>query len=240
MGNDGSVRRSRPPAWLLAAALVGLGVAVWWFAIRDDRPRVLLIGDSLMGQTGPVVESGLGPDVDVRTEAIDGTGLLSRNQVDWLGKLPDIVDDVDPKVVVMSFNGNCTAPVGLDPAAPIECDSPEFFQQWEQATEEALEIIESGGAKVFLVLPPPEASPLLATRAKQIGEVYKRVAARHPEVGIIDGYKALADDNGNYQIVTSGPSGPEALRAPDSVHFTEAGARRFGFPILLAVKPLVE
>jgi hypothetical protein len=223
---------------LVVVAAVAFGV--WWLAIRDDRPRVLLIGDSLMGQTAPIIESALGSDVNVRTEAINGTALLSRNQFDWLGKMQELVDDFNPKVVVASFNGNCTPPIGLDPAQPVTCDSPEFFQQWGQAADEATAILESNGAKVFWVLPPPEASSLLATRAKGIGEVYKQLAQRHPEIGIVDGYKALADDKGNYQIVTTGPDGSKVpLRAPDSVHFTEDGAKRFAYPIILAISPYV-
>jgi hypothetical protein len=219
---------------------VVFGFAVWWFAIRDDRPRVLLIGDSLMGQAAPFVEEALGSDVNVRTEAVNGTGLLSRDQYDWLDRLPDLIGDFGPDAVVVSFNGNCAPPVGIDPSKPIECDSPEFFEQWREAAEQANEILASAGAKVFWVLPPPEAVPIAQTRAKGLGVVYTQLAAAHPEIGIVDGYKALADEKGNYLGTAEGPAGPEVLRAPDTVHFTEAGARRFALPMVAALLPIVD
>lgn len=225
---------------LVLVVVAVLAFAAYWFLIRDDRSKVLLVGDSLMRQTAPLIEQGLGSDVNVRSEAINGTGLLSRNQYDWLAQLRRLADDFDPDVTVLSFNGNCTAPVGLDPAQPIACDSSEFFQQWGDAAERATQILLDHGSKVVWVTPPPEASDQLARRAKGIGTVYRDLAGRHREVVLVDGYKALADDNGNYQIKTTGPDGADVpLRAPDTVHFTEEGAKRFAFPILIAVTPLV-
>jgi hypothetical protein len=222
---------------IAAAALVVVAVfGIWWFAIRDSRERVLLVGDSLMRQTAPTIEAALGSDVNVRAEAVNGTGLLSRPQYDWLGKLPGIIDDFDPKVVVVSFNGNCATPVGLDPSKPIDCDTPQFYDQWAEAADRATTILESKGAKVFWVTPPPELVSPAVERAQTLGEVYRALAARRPEVGIVDGYKALA-----YEATQRGPDGNEVpLRAPDTVHFTEAGAQRFAYPIVLAVGPLVK
>jgi len=226
---------------MAGAVVVAVAFGVWWFAIRDTREKVLLVGDSLMKQTAPTLEAMLGKDVNVETEAVNGTGLLSRPQYDWLGKLPGIVDDFDPKVVVVSFNGNCATPVGLDPKKPIDCDTPEFYAQWAEAAERATVILESKGAKVFWVTPPPELVSPAVERAKKLGDIYRRLAAEHHEVGIIDGYKALADENGNYEATQPDANGNEVpLRAPDTVHFTEQGARRFAFPIALAVGPLVK
>jgi hypothetical protein len=231
-----ATRRSGPSPLLVLLLIVVVGAGAWWFLIRDNRPRVLLVGDSLMRQTAPIIEQGLS-DANVRSEAINGTGLLSRNQYDWIGRIDALVSEFDPDVVVVSFNGNCTAPVGLQPSQPVSCDSPEFFQQWRQAADEMTKIITTHGAKLFWVTPPPEASNVLETRAKTIGQIYKDLVAQNPEVGLIDGYKALADDNGNYEIKTTGPSGEDIpLRAPDTVHFTDAGAKRFAFPILIIVK----
>jgi hypothetical protein len=238
VGTASVVSGSRASKALIAAAVVVVLAAVgWYFLLRDDRTRVLLVGDSLMRQTAPVLEGALGSDVNVQNEAKNGTGLLSRDQYDWLSKLPDMVDDFDPEVVVASFNGNCAEPAGLDPDKPVECDSQAFYEQWAEAAERATDIMESHGAKVLWVLPPPELVSEAQTRAKGLGQVYLDLAKQHPEVAIIDGYKALADDNGDYLATVPGPNGPIPLRAPDTVHFTEEGAKRFAFAILTGIVP---
>src|SRR6187401_1059096 len=75
-------------------------------ACGDDGPeRVLLVGDSVMNQTGAALTNILRDD-DVRNEGVNGSGLLTPDYLDWPAQLRRLLDRFDPDVVVFLFVGN--------------------------------------------------------------------------------------------------------------------------------------
>lgn len=226
---------------LLLTALVGAlagclaGEAAAPEAGEEDvaPPRVLLVGDSLtfMGATALQAafrERGIEPEL----HAIPGSGLLEAGpQVyDWMSVLTDLVDDLDPDLVVAEFAGNYGEPyaTGAD-GRPVLPDGDAFLEAWAEATDEAIERLGAGGARVAWVLAPPTrlGVPSLDARYAAVRRLYEeRIARRWPDVQLVDWAVPLTED-GAYAETLPGEDGrPVAVRDDDGLHLTEEGSRR--------------
>ncbi len=194
-----------------------------------EPTRVLLAGDSIMRQTGPALEGLFGPGVTVANEAVNGSGLLTPGQVDWVARLQQLVVDDDPDVVVVLFIGNYTDTDYwiADDGQPVMQDSLAFFSLWAAQADRVMEVLESSDADVYWVLPPPEFTPQNAEITTGLRQVYTELAGRWPRIHLIDANDALAGPSGEYLDSVTGPGGEVVpLRAPDTVHLTDAGASR--------------
>lgn len=218
----------------LALLLASAAGVLWWQA--RDEVDVLLVGDSILRQSGPAIEDHLGGP-SVANEAVNGSGLLTPEVHPWLERAPALVADRDPDVVVVLFIGNYTdPPLPTDDAGePIEFGSPQFFAAWEQATVELLD--ELDGREVVLVLPPPVLDPDLEPVIDGLRDAYRRAADGRTGVTLVDAFDVLADDDGGYQASAPLPDGSElVLRAGDGVHLSEGGANVLGAHVAATVQ----
>jgi hypothetical protein len=178
--------------------------------------RVLLVGDSILRQTGPALADSLGAGFSVRNVAVNGSGLLTPRFFDWPARVDGELDRITPDLVVVSFIGNYTGdPAGLwttaDGHVVESIEDPTFAVEWGRQTEALLDTLAPTGARVVLVLPPDIPVPAVQAVVEQLRVEYERVAAAHPEVTLVDADAVL--------------EGPED-RAPDGVHLSDRGERR--------------
>lgn len=224
--DDGRSRRGVGVAVLVGAVgLLLVGVAVW--QLWPGR-EVLLVGDSILRQTGPSLDAELGWPQEVRNEAVNGSGLITPSVFDWEAELPAMLEG-DPDVVVVLFIGNYTdtdLPTTAD-GAPIEFGSPEFFEAWGTASERLATTLLDAGVEVRWVLPPPVLDPALDPVVQGIRAEYLAVAERHPEIVLVDSFEVLATEDGDFLAQVPGDDGQVVpLRAGDGVHLDQAGADR--------------
>ncbi|OWY60150.1 hypothetical protein B7486_70720 [cyanobacterium TDX16] len=142
--------------------------------------------------------------------------------------MPELLEG-DPDVVVVLFIGNHTdVDVPLDPEGdPIEKGSPEFFAAWGAAAEQLASTLVDAGVEIRWVLPPPMLAPENQAVADGLAAEYEAVAARHPEVVLVDADDVLADADGGFLAQAEDADGEVVpLRAGDGVHLADAGAQR--------------
>jgi hypothetical protein len=222
---------------MAAAALVGIGAVAWRIALDEDD--VLLVGDSILRQTGPALADEL-PDREVHNRAVNGSGLLSPQVYDWVERLPGLLAQTQPEATVVLFIGNYALPqdwwTGPD-GEPVPPATPAFFREWREQAELVVAQLEAAGTDVFWVLPPPVASDAGTVTIDGLREVYRDLAADHPGVTLVDAAPPLTDDQGRFLwSVPDGQGGTVPLRAPDGVHLAEEGARRLAAAIAAAVR----
>jgi hypothetical protein len=185
--------------------------------------RVLLIGDSLMDETGPLVEERLRAlGYETLLDARPGSGLLaSHRPVDWLAEMHRLVEEFDPDIVVVEFCCNHwpdRQPEG-HPFREVPSGSPEFYEAWAEAVDDAMEILTSGGARLAWVHTPPAADPTINALIDRLNEISAEAARRHG-VARIDWAVAISD--GAFQPTWGG----DPVRDPDGLHLAPAGAER--------------
>ncbi len=176
--------------------------------------RVLLVGDSILRQTGPALARRLGRGFTVRNVAVNGSGLLTPALFDWPGRLArELSAPVD--VVVFSFIGNYTdepdrlwVSASGQPVTSIE--SAAFARKWGRQTEAAMAAIGAVGAEAVLVLPPPMPAKSLQRVVDALRREYARVARGRPFIHLADAADRLA-----------GPG----TRSVDGVHLSDLGER---------------
>jgi hypothetical protein len=186
--------------------------------------RVLLIGDSILRQTGPALAHVLGDRAVVRNVAVNGSGLLTPRFFDWPARVDAELARATPDVVVVSFIGNYTGdPAGLwttaDGRTVESIESPDFAPEWGRQTDALLADIAPTGAQVVLVLPPSIPVPVVQDAVDRLRIAYQQVAARWPMVTLVDAATVLPD--------------PED-RAVDGVHLSDRGERRLAAAIAAA------
>jgi hypothetical protein len=210
-----------------ATLVLFLLLAVVASACGDDGPRrVLLVGDSVLSQTGPPLARAL-PDDDVRNEAVSGSGLLTPEYVDWPTELRRLLDRFQPDVVVFLFVGNFDLGTGetfttADGQTIDDRADPAFDRAWRVQAQRMTEQAEEAGAEVVWVLPPPMRDRDDQAVVDGLRQGYTEVV---DEVGgsLVDANEALADDQGRF---LGADEDGTPLRVPDGVHLAPGGARR--------------
>jgi hypothetical protein len=183
---------------------------------------VLLVGDSVMNQTGAALATILRDD-DVRNEGVNGSGLLTPDYLDWPAQLRRLLNRFDPDVVVFLFVGNFDLGTGevFTTADGHEIESrrdPAFYRAWQAQAQRMTDQAEEAGADVLWVLPPPMADAADQAEVDRLRTVYEDLGTT-----TVDADDVLADDDGGF--LADAPNGTP-LRNADGVHLATEGARR--------------
>jgi len=243
-----SVRRSPPLTVVLlgvAIAVAGAGCATATGRTATPtapRHHVLLIGDSLMGNTAPLVGGPLtraGWDVDIIDAHVNGTGVLGP-----VGDAPDSLTYVreqlahhpDVDTVVIEWAGACATCGTTDPVY----GSPEFITAWRTRAHEIIDYLHSlrGGngtrLQVAWVKSPPMPGDASDTARYQLRAAVALVLSWMDETDLgpaagpakIDWFAALADTDEHYRESLIYDGSTHQVRADDRVHLTADGAAR--------------
>jgi len=227
-------RRSARGLGALAVLLLVTGVLTTGCGLFDKKVDVLLIGDSIMNQSGLFAEAYLIEEPGVgkastHVEAVNGSGLLTPSIYDWQTKARDLIETYQPKVVVVLFIGNYTDTdlwKGPD-GTPIPNDySAAFFAEWGKQAEKLNTTLSSGGAQVDWVLPPPLATDEGKRRQVGMHDTYVELQKRVPAIATIDAVQSLGGSSGEWVWRRPGVDGGEVtVRQGDTVHLTDDGGR---------------
>lgn len=253
IGENGDMRPGSPRHRLrgsaIATALVLLVVTSGLASgcgLFDEKVDVLLIGDSIMNQSGDFVvtelrrQPNLG-DVNVKKVAVNGSGLMTPRVYDWMSKTDELIRKHKPKMVVALFVGNYSDTdlfIGADGTQIPNDYSQRFFEEWGVQARKLTSIVQSNGAVAEWVLPPPFNGQEGKRREDAMRTVYVKLARDIPGVGLIDGRQALGDAQGNFTWKLPDVNGQvQTVRQGDTVHLTEPGGQLMARQIAFAIGP---
>jgi peptidoglycan/LPS O-acetylase OafA/YrhL len=188
--------------------------------------RVLLVGDSVMGQAYEVFR-GVFDDQGIATGYAGGpsTGPL-QPQGDWARQIDDWVTRFDPDVVVMEAccdYTRTTDQVYVDPEGnEVLPNTEEVYANWEREVRGLIRRAGAGGAQVIWVLSPPVQTNgfygPLEEHVRRLNQMYRNLPVRTLDWG------RVITPGGTYTESVVGPDGEtEVVRLADGVHMTEFG-----------------
>ncbi len=229
-------RATHAGRWIAALVVVVAAIGVPLGVLGAQKKTVVLMGDSLTAISAPVIGpyfSFLG--YHVQPIALAGSGLLDT-EVNWLAHGQQAIDQYDPSVVVVEFIGDYGF-LGERPG--VSPESPAFYQQWAQVSQQLEDILTSRGAKVYWVIGPVVANPVIENTIVTLDRIYEHLHAPNTASGhplLINVTPALTGGTGHYSEFIPGQGGvPVEVRTPDGTHFTVYGAALFGRAIAQAI-----
>jgi hypothetical protein len=187
----------------------------------DDPLRLWIGGDSLAGSLGPSLGQRTGstgvvqPVFDSRVSS----GLLSPDFVNWPRQGADDMSLYNPEVTVFIVGANDA--MNLPDGATRD---PGWRAQYSALVEEMLTVIGGNGRAVYWVGAPVMADAAYSERVQGVNDVFREVAAKHPEVTYVDAYALFSAPDGTYASMLPVPGGKVArVRGADGIHLTPEG-----------------
>ncbi len=203
-----------------------------------DPALVLIAGDSDAGTFGPYLDTLMGDTGVVRTQ-LDykvSSGLARPDFFDWPTHFREIVPQVNPDIVVVTFGGN--DPQGLTDGVKAD-GSPNFIvgeptgegdEEWRaeygRRVGEVMDYLSSEGRTLIWVGIPNDDSPDVTLRLRVQDEVVRAEAAKRPQVEFVDTWARFSGREGGWAEFVIDPRDNQAkdVRADDGFHLNTPGA----------------
>lgn len=186
-------------------ALVGVALPAGG---RDTVPprRIVLIGDSVMGEVAAAAQAAAGPGVHIDYVLTIGAANVKD---DWWDVWPRVIAEHQPDVVGVLVG-------------PWEIDRPDLgtyaWAQWYGARlGRWVDLLRAGGASVRWLTALPTRDPVGAAKLATVNDAY-RAMARAKDVDVVDSAAAL----GSPGYLERSPNG-DRLRRIDGLHLCPAG-----------------
>jgi hypothetical protein len=204
----------------------------------SDPAMVLIAGDSDAGTFGPYLET-LMDDTGLVTTQLDykvSSGLSRPDFFDWPSHFRQIVPQVQPDIVVVTFGGN--DPQGLTDGTKPD-GSPNFIvgepkgdgdAEWRaeygRRVGEVMDYLSSEGRTLIWVGIPNDDNPDVTMRLQVQDEVVRAEAAKRPQVKFVDAWKRFSGREGGWAEWVIDPRDKQAkdVRADDGFHLNTVGA----------------
>jgi len=198
----------------------------------DDPLRVVLIGDSFMGNLAsaldPVLDDGDLSEADFRLFTV--LPRATADEVLWR----DMLEEDDPDLIVLLIGG-------WEDQRAYEIDGRLGSTAWqqnyrEQVLEPFADLATSTGAQLLWVGFPPVGNPRATTTHVKMNRAFEQVAADDPDVVYIDsGPFLFAGDGEEYTETIDDAGGPVRLRSNDS-HLCPEAVVRLAEPLLAMIE----
>jgi hypothetical protein len=215
----------------------------------EDPAVVLIAGDSDAGTFGPYLETLMNETGVARTQ-LDykvSSGLARPDFFDWPSHFREIVPQVAPDIVVVTFGGN--DPQGLTDGVKAD-GSPNFIigeptgdgdEEWRaeygRRVGEVMDYLSSEGRTLVWVGIPNDDNPDVTLRLQVQDEVVRAEAAKRPQVKFVDTWNRFSGREGGWAEFVIDPRDNQAkdVRAEDGFHLNTVGAEILALDIAEAV-----
>ncbi len=221
-GASATAASRQPKANVVAARTVPSGSVATPAPPAEVHETVDLFGDSLGYQAEPYLDMFFGETghYTVSNNTYGGTATC-----DWLSRMA-VAATERPQAAVLVFSGNAFTPC-MDGVA---FRSPQYYDLYTTATEQAIGIFRAVGAHVFLVGTPIDQSSVAGW--DRLDAIYEQFALADPaDVTYVNAAAAVESPSGGFtwqlpcmSIEPScGPNGVNTVRSPDGIHFCPDG-----------------
>lgn len=212
-----------------------------------DPAELLILGDSDAGSFGPYLKTLLNDTGIVSTELDYKTssGLARPDFFDWPAHMREVVPQVNPDIVVVTFGGNDAQglrnldkswAVAHEPASGV--DDADWIAEYGKRVGDTMDYLSDGNRTLIWVGIPNDDNPEVTARLQVQDQVVRSEAAKRPKVVYVDTWARFSGVNGGwaeYRVDPRDGVGKD-VRADDGFHLNENGAEILALDIAEAVK----
>jgi hypothetical protein len=216
---------------VLAALAASLAVSVSVIPAQAAPATVAFVGDSMAdGLWGAFFRltgnQKCSPDeLQLMRDAKNGTGLARPDHFDWSAELDTIVKQSAPTVMFASLGLNDAQDMILPDKTKYRLGSPEWLAQYAKNVDAFYEHAAAGGASVLIVGLPNLRDKTADVHAQLVNTIFQMEATNDKKVNVT--YVSpwtLTNPDGSFASFGPSLNGQTVqLRAPDGIHFTQAG-----------------
>ena len=201
--------------------------------------RLYIAGDSMAGIPGMALVN-----LSKRTHLIKplldyriSTGLVRPDFFNWPAQLQRQTRDFRPGAAVVMWGANDNQGIQTASGKVHQFGTSGWEKEYRQRIRDALAILFDGRVRrVYWVGQPvmPEAS--FDRQIRQINDVFRSEAEKHPGVTYIDAYAALSKGGRFSQYLDDERGNTQAVRETDGEHLTYAGGMILAKAVMTAIK----
>ncbi len=196
----------------------------------EDAKRALVVGDFMAS----ALAKGLAetyrdnPNVVVVDATSGSSGLVRNDYYDWTAKLPAMVEDQKPDVILVMIGANDRQ--GIDSDAGSQAFGTDQWRAAYAARVAAFADVLKATAKPILWGGLVPVAPASMARDYSNFNGIMREQLEPKGITFIDMWNGFADDEGKYVAVGPDVDGQSVqLRASDGLNFTKAGQRKLAY-----------
>ncbi|WP_165217760.1 SGNH/GDSL hydrolase family protein [Affinirhizobium pseudoryzae] len=203
----------------------------------ENARKVLVVGDFTAVSIGTGLEMAFAedPSVLVVKEGSGSSGLVRQDYFNWPDKLPGLLDEVKPAVVVLMIGANDRQTMAVGEGSE-KFRTEAWFEEYERRVAELAEIVTERKLPLLWVGLPAFQSSSLTADAVTLNGIY-RPTIEKAGGEFIDIWDGFVNEDGQFIITGSDINGQQVrLRSPDGIGFTDAGKRKLAFYVEKVVK----
>jgi uncharacterized protein len=196
----------------------------------EDAAKVLVVGDFLAGglADGLTEAYAENPQIVVVGRANGSSGLVRDDHFDWPAEIGNVIEAVEPDVVVVMIGSNDRQQMRL-PEGRVQPRSDAWLEAYEDRVERLAREIRQREVALAWVGTLPFRPGGMSSDMMAFNDIYRRIVQ---EAGgeFVDVWDGFVDENGSF--ATNGPDmngQPAQLRAGDGINVTRAGRRKIAF-----------
>jgi hypothetical protein len=209
--------------------------SLWPRVITPSHPLKLYIAGDSMAQTFGQSLVNLAEETGLVKASLDyhvSSGLSRPDYFDWPQRFIDVLVERKPDAVVALFGANDAQNVAHR-GEVLEVGSMAWRSLYQERVGEAMDILTSGGRRVYWVGNPVMRDKRYRERISMMDHIYAEEAKVHPGVTYISTWALMASDKGSYAEALEGPDrAPVPLRVSDGIHLTREGGDRMAGAVL--------
>ncbi|MFZ4719857.1 MAG: GDSL-type esterase/lipase family protein [Ilumatobacteraceae bacterium] len=215
---------------------------------KDDPAEVLILGDSDAGSFGPYLKTLL-DQTGIATTELDyktSSGLARPDFFDWPAHMGEVVPQVNPDIVVVTFGGNDAQGLrnldktwAVDHAPASGADDADWKAEYGKRVGAVMDYLTEGNRTLVWVGIPNDDNPDVTARMQVQDEVVRaEVAKRKDKVAFVDTWARFSGRNDGWAEYVIDPRDGEGkdVRADDGFHLNTTGAEILALDIAEAVK----
>jgi hypothetical protein len=202
----------------------------------EDAAKILVVGDFMASGLAEGLRTAFAEDEDIAVieETNGSSGLVRDDFHDWPAVLPEMIETVEPQVVVVMLGSNDRQEISADGTSLALLSEP-WIAEYGSRVSEIAEIVKNHGAELVWVGAPAFQSPRMTADILAINEIYRNRLADGTGT-FVDIWDGFVDEQGRFVFTGSDIQGQQVrLRGNDGINMTDAGKRKLAF---YAEKPI--